>query len=605
MIRILLALLLFVLVYGGAVAIALRLRPRPLALAPPLALAILVAYEGVVLPAISQVRGVTPLGLVVAHLPLMAAAVLGLAGGRGAATLRRALWGAMPPRAIALALLPLAALLLFGALRQPPTTWDSMTYHLARVAHWLQNGSVLTYATWIQRQNLFPPGAEYLLLVPQVLTGTDRLAGLVQLFCWGIAVLSAPALARRFGVPRRLAPAAAVAVATLPMGVLQATSTQNDLVAAVAAIAAVAAALPLAHARRPRPEQGVALGIALAAAWLVKPTALVAVAPFLAWAALAGLRGPWRPAASRLLAWAGPAAVPALLLLGAEAMRRQPYGFPQIEGFYYYPLVGEWIDRAAHSVRAVAHHLPISEPLARLSGHLVSPTGAGFGPGAQPFRPNEDYAGNAMHAALFLVALAIGAARWPALPGRARAGLLAPAAGWILLHALARENSWFSRLELPLFALAVTALGVLHGLASAAGSSTERRLKAVAVPVAAFALLVAAANEHKPIWLPPPEAEAAYYVARPAVKLLDDGALAAARESSCRRLGVRFASQAYDDPWEYPLAWRARREGIEVEHVQGGEDWPCLVFSPGSPPDPAAHGRWVPVPGTEAWRRAP
>jgi hypothetical protein len=42
----------------------------------------------------------------------------------------------------------------------PPDTWDSLTYHMARVAHWAQSGSLAHYATGIERQDLMPPGAE-------------------------------------------------------------------------------------------------------------------------------------------------------------------------------------------------------------------------------------------------------------------------------------------------------------------------------------------------------------------------------------------------------------------------------------------------------------
>ena len=71
----------------------------------------------------------------------------------------------------------------------------------------------------------------------QVVSNSDRLASLVQFSCWALIVLAAPFWARLLGAPRRVAPFAALFVATAPMAVLQASSTQYDLVASVITLA--------------------------------------------------------------------------------------------------------------------------------------------------------------------------------------------------------------------------------------------------------------------------------------------------------------------------------------------------------------------------------
>jgi len=64
----------------------------------------------------------------------------------------------------------------------PPQTWDSLVYHMSRVAHWAQNRSVWHYATGIDRQGSMSPGAEVITLNFYVLSAGDRLATLPALF---------------------------------------------------------------------------------------------------------------------------------------------------------------------------------------------------------------------------------------------------------------------------------------------------------------------------------------------------------------------------------------------------------------------------------------
>ncbi|MCU0608520.1 MAG: glycosyltransferase family 39 protein [Chitinispirillaceae bacterium] len=122
------------------------------------------------------------------------------------------------------------------AFMAPPNNWDSMTYHMSRVMHWIQNNSLAMYPTNILRQLYNPPGAEMAILHTIVLSGGDRFANLVQLFSLAGIMIGASLITRYLGGGRRgLRPQlfAAVFAATLPMAILQATNTQNDLVASL------------------------------------------------------------------------------------------------------------------------------------------------------------------------------------------------------------------------------------------------------------------------------------------------------------------------------------------------------------------------------------
>ena len=130
----------------------------------------------------------------------------------------------------------LALVLLVVALMAPPNTNDSMRYHLARVMHWQQNQSLAHYPTPIEAQLWMPPWAELAILHLVVLEGSDRLANLVQWLAMLGSLAGVAWIARRLGARTAGQVAAVVTAFTIPMGILQATSTQNDYVTAFWAV---------------------------------------------------------------------------------------------------------------------------------------------------------------------------------------------------------------------------------------------------------------------------------------------------------------------------------------------------------------------------------
>lgn len=171
-----------------------------------------------------------------------------------------------------------------------PNTWDSMTYHLARVTSWLQLGGVRHYATNAEPQLFHPPGSEVLIAQWQALTGGDRLAASVQWGGYVVAIIAASLIAARLGGARRAQLLAAFFTATTPMALLQASSTQNDLVTAGWLLAAGALALQALEGDGERLAAGRLLlaSTAIGLAILTKGTAL--------------LYGPW---ILLLIAWVG------------------------------------------------------------------------------------------------------------------------------------------------------------------------------------------------------------------------------------------------------------------------------------------------------------
>lgn len=560
---------------------AVRRRATPLAL--PVALSALVFFETLALPVLSTVGWVTPGGVLAVHLPLLVLGAFAWRKRRAAGRHHR--WPRLP-RWILLPILPIAVLVAASAVEYPPNTWDAMTYHLARVAHWITDRSVLSYPTWSPRQNESPPGAAFLLLVLQVVSGSDRLASLLQLACWTILVLVAPWWARLMGTPRRVAPFAALVVATLPMAVLQASSTQYDLVSSIVALAVVVLSVSAARRKRPSMRELALLGVALAAAWLVKATAVVVAVPFVAWAVAVRL---WRDRAlgsARMGASAAALLGPVAVAFAVECLRQGQLAVllgGHSEG-YAYGLSGEWLDRLGNSARGLAHHLPIAALLSRLSPALAPASGEGVGLGPELFRPHEDYVGNPLQAALFLAACLALLVRRGRVSRRTIVGVACTVAGWVVLHALGRDNGWISRLETPSFVLAVSAMG-----AFGAPRARAARWSAFAAAsfLIAYGLSIAVRNETRPPRLAIPDPLVARYVNLPQFRALDDAALDLAARTHCARIGVRLTSPpGLDDPWDYPLIWRAHTMGIEVRHVQGTEPWPCVLQSMTPPPGP-------------------
>jgi Dolichyl-phosphate-mannose-protein mannosyltransferase len=116
------------------------------------------------------------------------------------------------------------------AIIAPPNTWDSMTYHMSRVVHWVQNRSVAHYPTYNLPQLFHPPFAEFAITHLQILSQSDRYANLIQWFSAIGSALGVSLIAQQFNANKRGQVFAAVFAATIPMGILQASSTQNDYV---------------------------------------------------------------------------------------------------------------------------------------------------------------------------------------------------------------------------------------------------------------------------------------------------------------------------------------------------------------------------------------
>src|SRR2546421_610773 len=138
-----------------------------------------------------------------------------------------------PERVLGLALAGLLLAELVVALVSAPNNYDSQTYHLPKIEHWVVQRDVDFFATRIHRQVSIAPGAEYLLLHLRLLTGGDGFYNLVQ---WGAGlgcVLAVSRIAAQLGGDRRAQLISALVVGTAPIVAPGTSRTHTGLVVAL------------------------------------------------------------------------------------------------------------------------------------------------------------------------------------------------------------------------------------------------------------------------------------------------------------------------------------------------------------------------------------
>ena len=182
----------------------------------------------------------------------------------------------------------IAALTAIIAWYAPPTTWDSFVYHMARIMHWIQNKSVDFYPTHILRQLHMNPWNEYAIMQFQILHKDDRFANLVQWFSMVGSLIGTSLIARQFGGTQREQIIASVITATIPMGIIQASSTQNDYTTAFWMVCFVN--FGLAYKKDTSVQNAFFTGSALGLAILTKATAYIFAFPFVLWIGISVLQ---------------------------------------------------------------------------------------------------------------------------------------------------------------------------------------------------------------------------------------------------------------------------------------------------------------------------
>lgn len=486
------------------------------------------------------------------------------------------------------------------ALIAPPNNWDSMTYHMPRVMHWLQNHSTALYPTSILRQIAFPPGNAALISHLQLLSGGDTLANLVHWLAFvGTLVVTT-------GLTRHLLPyphhpwLGAVLFLSIPMALMQAATTQNDLLTAFwLSIYAFFILVPTTYGNRDLAWIAASLGLAIA----TKPTAFVYGFPLgVVFAAklLLGSGGPERAS------WLQRFGQGCLVLVGALGLSAGTFirnhrmfstvlGGDQgtrVDDLGLRPLVSNvlkaiYINLPLPPVKALTvgiHNLmgyDIYSPNSDFADSLLAQSGLKF------LAPHEDFVGAPIHIVLFAMGMGwLGLTWWRQRASRrSLAGLIALAlsvlASYGLFCLLLKWSPFHNRLLLPLVVLGVPVMA--FGISRWLKPNLQRWLM---ILLLAMALAYSLTSLRRPILPLPVVSEPQRLEQSPSILTLDRQAMyfsgarkelaipyqeaaAAILQRQCQRVGLAFDA---GDPWEYPL-WvllaqaPADSRSIQIKHV--------------------------------------
>jgi hypothetical protein len=465
------------------------------------------------------------------------------------------------------------------ALVAPPNTWDSMTYHMSRVVHWIQNKSVAFYPTSIQRQLYQNPWSEFAILHLQILDGGDRFANFIQWFSMVGSIIGVSLLAKEFKASRRGQIFAAIICATIPMGILQGSSTQTDYVVSFWLVCFFYFSMLLRKEANLLYAFGT--GVALGLGILTKATAYIFALPFLVWLGLSLIKHRYT---KKILFIVLILVIAFVINLGHYARNIDLYGNslgPGQEGpnYVYANEVYTFSAATSNIIRNIGLHLgtPINQINTILDNAIylfhrfigISPndirtTWAGTEFHVPPLSLQEDFAGNPMYLILITASLLLYAFQRPRERDVAFytfSILLA----FLLFCGYLKWQPWNSRLHLPLFVLYAPFVGLVISRIR-----VEKIANLFLVLLIVMSLPWVFYNQSKPVFgknsIFTSNRNLQYFSNRPSLAGTYIESAQILSGLHCSDIGLIVGA----DDWEYPL-WVLLRENtngiVHLEHV--------------------------------------
>ena len=180
--------------------------------------------------------------------------------------------------------------MLLMVVKTVPYNWDSMVYHLPRIFHWLQNGSVEYYATAIDRQVSSPLGGAYVNLHVYALSnGSDRFVNLLQCCSFLTNGVLVYCIAKKIGCSKKYCNIATLLYYSMPIAFAEALTTQVDNFSALWVLATVYLLLDFLHYEdnlewnKKTLGNVIVLSLCVAFGYLTKPSIGIGVLFFAIW----------------------------------------------------------------------------------------------------------------------------------------------------------------------------------------------------------------------------------------------------------------------------------------------------------------------------------
>lgn len=411
-------------------------------------------------------------------------------------------WARANPAAAGMGAIAVAALALqlVMAVAVAPGNWDSMTYHLARIGYWLQFDSAMHFDGGTVRQIANPPNGEYLQGWTMLLSDSDRFANAVQ---WAALIGLAAAIAgmaRVLGFNRSASLFAASLFVAMPQPIMQATSTQNDLIVSFFVVGALLFGM---RGLRDRSNADLMLcGAAVGLAVGTKGTGLLALPLLAGVLAIAAWRYSTPLGAVLRVAVAG---VIGIVLLGSfnYALNLDTYNNP-LGGLNSLtkresPLPENAVRAAWSFADSTGVSMPwldvgVRRPVNLAWGDLSNSSFSGY---TIDSSVQEDTSGygllGILALALFVLVLLARSTPWD------RRLIAAAAVGYLVLFAVVNEyNPWLARVMMPGIAIGAPLLALLYSRGWTRGT---------AVALALLSLLPSlVVNAQKPLFVEPGQA---------------------------------------------------------------------------------------------------
>ncbi len=471
--------------------------------------------------------------------------------------------------------IPLFLVIMLTSWIYPPNNWDSMTYHMSRVVHWIQNGSVGYYYTSIDRQNLLSFGSEYIILWFQLITNTDRFANFIHTFSLFWICFSSYSIFKKLKLDSNIISFSLILLTSIPMALLQASSTQNDLLASLMAVSIIQFNIFFLKKKIDVFVFLLLLPILIGTAYLVKPTSLLPVLIFSFYTYLYSIiknrnklllqKRTYIIISVSILFFA--------LILTPDLYRKYKHtGSLTGNRHEVYTLKEGLLDRTANSIRGFLYHIPIqsfcendfSKMLKEKSTASV-PDNFRSSPCSNASIIHEDYIGN-FSTILALPVFCV----YLMLYRRGFVFMTLSIVSWLSFHFIVKDQPWISRLQTPIFYSIIYffILDILYSKKLVLSKNSNGLENIFILPTIWFCIIYSFYtlfnNRSRIINFDVFQRErfSLYFENKKDLLIIYQSITDHVIKNGYNSLGLYIGG----DTWEYPITWYLYKQGVRVYH---------------------------------------